>query len=881
MFFNKKSRQRIIAITISMLFATFLVNAQIPNLVYPNNNSTCVEKNVSFMWDKLATATGYRLVIADVSDFSNILAEENVADTNVFNYSLPTYNKKYYWKILAFTPNGDKESNVWNFTTHNTPPNLVSPANNLICADTNITFKWNFSTVISYRLQVSEDPTFKTTFVDKNNISDTSYKLKLPKFNTKYYWRVASTTPSCAFAWSETNNLQTKVPAPVAIYPTDKAKGATTFNVTPFQLKFLWHKVASATNYNLQISKKSDFSVLVFDLNTVDTNLQVNLGTEYDSLYYWKLKTTTANCESYFSEPNRFYTPHPKAVLVSPIDEENCIKLHDNEFKWNPIQNTTGYKLQISDSMNFAVIELDTIVQGATVASVNLKKNNNKYYYRLRADDARNNGLWSNVQSFQTTFRPPNLVSPAKNKTGVPKIVTFNWEGFDTNYRYQLQIAKINDFSEILLDTNGLKSNTFSVQIIEKNTTFVWRVRTVKAGCYSDWSAIYSFKTLIPAPELTTPANRASKVSVLVVFDWTDVTDATSYDIEISQDSTFTVIDKFRRDVPVSTLTFAGEPLKEKTKYFWHTRSVNLEGKSEWSSVFSFTTGVMTAPTPKLLYPYNEMVKTPLVVDMLWFDVANADSFEIQIAKDEDFTIKAAEAVVTDSTYKFTALDNFTQYYWKLRAINEGGTSSWSDVWTFRSIAAMPNGIPQLILPADNAINTEYSVKLSWSEISNAYAYQVQVSKTNDFSVANLVDDNKLVKNTYYYTPKLDNNTSYFWRVKPYNEAGEGEWSSVRKFTTYDVVSVNESAKLLFDASVNPNPANVTSTLTFKLPEDSNVKINLITPDGRIISELANRVFASGIHNIDLKLNSISSGTYFYSIETNNKFAIGQFVISK
>ncbi len=881
MFFKKKFGQKMIVLTLSMLFTTFLLNAQIPNLLYPGNNSTCVEKNVGFMWEKFATATGYRLIIADVSDFSNILAEENVADTNLHRFNLPTYNKKYYWKILAFTPGGEKESNVWNFTTHNTPPQLVAPVNNLICADTNMTFKWNFSNVISYRLQVSEDSTFATTFVDKNNISDTSYKLKLPKFNTKYYWRVASTTASCPFAWSETYNVKTKVIAPLAMFPTDKAKGATTFSSTPFEVKFLWHKVASATNYNLQISKKSDFTVLAFDLNTTDTNYVVNLGTDYDSLYYWRLKTTTVDCESYFSEPNRFYTPLQRAVTVSPLDEETCIKLHVNEFKWNPIQNTTGYKLQISDSLNFAVIEVDTIVEGATSANVILKKNNTKYYWRLRADDARNNGLWSNVQSFQTTFRPPNLVSPVNNKTGVPKIVAFNWEAFDTTYRYNLQVSKVNDFSTLVLDTNNVKLNTFSLLINEKNSEFFWRVRAVKVGCYSDWSSIYMFKTLIPAPDLTTPANRASNVSVLTVFDWTDVNDAITYDLEVSKDSTFVIVDKYRRDIPVSTLTFAGEPFAEKTKYFWRVRSVNLEGKSDWSVVFSYTTGVMVAGTPKLLYPYNEMVKTPLVVDMMWFDVAKADSFEIQIAKDKDFTIKAAEAVVTDSTYKFTATDNYTEYFWRVRSINQGGTSLWSDVWSFRSIAAMPNGIPQLILPADNAVNTEYSVKLSWSEISNAYSYQVQVSKSNDFSASNLVDDNKLVKNEYYYTPKLDNNTSYFWRVKAYNEAGEGEWSEVRKFTTYDAVSVYEPANILFDASVNPNPANISSILTFKLDEESIVKINLITSDGKIISELANGNYSSGLHNIDLKLNNIPSGTYFYSIETNSKFAVGQFVISK
>lgn len=866
----------IVAIVISSAVLSYSQN---PTLVFPENNTNCVEKNVTFKWNYLATATAYVLKVSELSDFSALVVEENVPDTNIYFVNNLNYNKKYYWKVIAYTPLGEKESNVSNFTTHPTPPVLIAPQNDLICADTNVVFKWNFNNVISYRLQVSEDPTFATTFVDKTNISDTSYYLKINKFNKVIYWRVAAATQSCAFAWSEVNHFKLKVPSPNAIFPTDKAKGATSFASTPFDVKFKWNKVADAINYNLVVSKKIDFSTILFEVNTADTTALINLGMAYDTLYYWKLKCTTNVCISYYSDVYRFYTPHPKPVLVSPVNEQTCIQLNNFTFKWNPIQNTTGYRLQVSDTLSFSRVEIDTLVADATSAMLKLKKLNALYYWRLRADDARNNGLWSDTYSFVTTFRAPNLLTPANNKVGSANLINFAWEQFDTNHRYHLQVSATADFATRVLDTNGLKNANFNYFIGDKNKVFYWRIRVSKGECFSDWSSPYSFKTIISSPVLELPANRAQKVSTLAVFDWSDVVDAVTYDIEISKDSAFAVIDRYKREIIGSTMTFAGEPFAEKQKYFWRVRAVNAEGKSDWSAIFSFTTGVMIAEVPKLYYPFNEMIKTPLTVSMLWYDVAKADSFEIHIAKTKDFSIKVAEAVVADTTYQFKTTENYEDFYWRVRSINQGGASNWSNAWSFRSIAALPSGIPKLLLPANDAKETPHYEKLSWEEISNALSYHVQLSKANDFSAANLVEENKYVKTPLFLTQKLENLTTYYWRVKAWNEAGESEWSEVRKFTTLDLVSVYEPASLVFGAVINPNPVSNTTNLSFSISEESNISIKLVSSNGIVLKEVVNQHYGIGVHQLELNLVEYSAGIYYYLIDNGKKNAIGRIVI--
>lgn len=74
-----------------------------------------------------------------------------------------------------------------------TVPTLTSPADNKLCVDNTVSFKWDKATdanndAISYQIQISKDNTFAQ--IDKNfEGADNSTSLVLDK-NTAYYWRI-------------------------------------------------------------------------------------------------------------------------------------------------------------------------------------------------------------------------------------------------------------------------------------------------------------------------------------------------------------------------------------------------------------------------------------------------------------------------------------------------------------------------------------------------------------------------------------------------------------------------------------------------------------------------------------------------------------------
>jgi len=69
-----------------------------------------------------------------------------------------------------------------------------------------------------------------------------------------------------------------------------------------------------------------------------------------------------------------------------------------------------------------------------------------------------------------------------------------------------------------------------------------------------------------------------------------------------------------------------------------------------------------------------------------------------------------------------------------------------------------------------------------------------------------------------------------------------------------------------------PNPFNPSTTITYSLPYESKVKIDICNVTGQKIKELVNTVESPGLHQVQFNSGdlNLSSGIYFYSIEANS-----------
>ena len=69
-----------------------------------------------------------------------------------------------------------------------------------------------------------------------------------------------------------------------------------------------------------------------------------------------------------------------------------------------------------------------------------------------------------------------------------------------------------------------------------------------------------------------------------------------------------------------------------------------------------------------------------------------------------------------------------------------------------------------------------------------------------------------------------------------------------------------------------PNPFNPTTTIRYELPEAGNVKIDIYNTLGQNVSTLVNKYKNIGQYKINFDATGLSSGIYFYILQTENKF---------
>ncbi|WP_298902854.1 proprotein convertase P-domain-containing protein [uncultured Psychroserpens sp.] len=186
---------------------------------------------------------------------------------------------------------------------------------------------------------------------------------------------------------------------------------------------------------------------------------------------------------------------------------------------------------------------------------------------------------------------------------------------------------------------------------------------------------------------------------------------------------------------------------------------------------------------------------------------------------------------------------------------------------------AAPNA-PGLTSPANNATDIALISDLVWAASAEATSYTIELSTNVGFSA--IVASNTSA-NTTFTTPELTSNTQYFWRVKAENSCGDSSYSSIRRFTTADVLctTFNSTQNNLNIPSAGAAEHVVTSTLNITddiTISDINITIDidhtwagdmelvLTSPNGTSVVLLANSTCDDGTNDINVTFDDQAAG---------------------
>ncbi|MEK9136742.1 MAG: T9SS type A sorting domain-containing protein, partial [Bacteroidota bacterium] len=165
----------------------------------------------------------------------------------------------------------------------------------------------------------------------------------------------------------------------------------------------------------VQVASDSTFGagVIVNDSTVADTFKTVS-GLAGQVTYYWRVRARNAGGTGSFSSSFNFRTGSPAApTLVLPANLTTNVSLTPTHV-WNRTPGALTYRMQLSTSVDFTTIVLDTSGMTDTSRTVGPLQLNTIYFWRVNGANAQGTGLWSAVWRYRT------ILTSVEQTSGLP-----------------------------------------------------------------------------------------------------------------------------------------------------------------------------------------------------------------------------------------------------------------------------------------------------------------------------------------------------------------------------------------------------------------------------------------------------------------------------
>ncbi len=197
---------------------------------------------------------------------------------------------------------------------------------------------------------------------------------------------------------------------------------------------------------------------------------------------------------------NLLVDPLRRAWDPLPEDDMTDVPL-DTDLEWTNDEETTSVTIYFSEDVN-ELNNNNILYEGSTVdelSSLPELSYNATYYWQViseNEDETTAGDIWS----FSTITGPDELVtliSPENEATDTETDVELIWQNEAPVDYYDLQLATDDQFDELVTDISNVYSTSYSLNDLEENETYYWRVGGNVDDQFS-WSDTWSFTTAMP-----------------------------------------------------------------------------------------------------------------------------------------------------------------------------------------------------------------------------------------------------------------------------------------------------------------------------------------------------------------------------------------------
>jgi|CZKP01.1.fsa_nt_gi hypothetical protein len=109
--------------------------------------------------------------------------------------------------------------------------------------------------------------------------------------------------------------------------------------------------------------------------------------------------------------------------------------------------------------------------------------------------------------------------------------------------------------------------------------------------------------------------------------------------------------------------------------------------KKDSSNPLNSITGNTAPSAPTLASPTDTATNVGIPVTLKWNSTIGDTSYTLQVSVDSLFSsFVFNQSGLKDTSQQISSLSNATTYHWRVNTINNYGTSSWSRVWSFKTV---------------------------------------------------------------------------------------------------------------------------------------------------------------------------------------------------
>lgn len=789
-----------------------------PSLGPPKGYSTFHPWEVmTFIWSAVPDAATYVLQYSTDPSFpvSTRGQFDNIPDTD-FSFAIANPEGNYFARVFAVDANGifSAPSNVISFSVfYNNPipppPSIVAPVNNPTLT-LPVTIEWTHVAnpqPSGYELQIARDSAFSSIEVDDPQLNGPTREI-LSLTSGNKFWRVrsaqgdSSPTTAALTAWSATGTftISSAPPTPVSVKLAKDPLYSGETTVVAVQLTAA--VPSGGATINLNSSNPGVVPVpatITMPGNTAWMQFQLQVGQVTTPTPV--TITATLNSGS-ASAQFTLQPPSLKSLTISPstisggAQPQGIVMLNG--------QAPAGGAVVTLTSDSPAVTPPASVLVEAGGFSASFPIPTSAVTANTTATVAANYaGASAQAQVTLTPQPPPSTLTLSPTSTTGQggssfATVTIASPSFTDQI---LQVASSNP--AVASVPNGVfipaGSTTGGFNIFTSSVSTQTVVTISVSGGGVTRTADLTVNPTAPAPPptpaaptLLSPASDA-KVGQPITFDWSDVANATRYEIQIDDSKNFSAPLTFSQMVNVSEATITGLPAQ---RLNWRVRAFNSAGVAgPFSSSRRFTAGaVSTSPAPASLSAVSvspsSLVGGNKATGTVTLTSAAPSGGAVVTLSSANPSVAAVPASVTVAagassvTFTVTTSAVTANTSVSITATYGGVTRTTTLTVTPASTTPPPSSdplpAPSLVSPAADArFSPGSSITFDWTDVSGAASYTIQIDDSDNFSSPLVNQSTTASQFTINTLPTV----RMWWRVRANSTSGTpGNWSSARRF---------------------------------------------------------------------------------------------------